>query len=150
MEFRLALSLPRDELSVPVVRRMLTGAMQVLGVDAAVISDIEVALTEACTNVLHHAGSADEYEVSAGIVGDRCVIEVHDRGGGFDGSTRGLTTADPSAEEGRGIQLMRSLVDRVSFSNRNQRGTVVYLEKHLHFAADSILGRLARDDATPR
>lgn len=143
MEFRLSLSLPRDELSVPVVRRMLAGAMQTLGVDKAEVSDIEVALTEACTNVLNHAKNSEEYEVCASIVADRCLIEVNDRGDGFDGSLQGFSSADPSAQDGRGISLMRAMVDRVSFSNGAQPGTIVYLEKQLHFSQDSVLGRLA-------
>ena len=67
MEFKLTLALPRDNQSVPVARRVLKNSLQVLGVRADVVSDIELALTEACTNVLDHAGDADEYEVSAGV-----------------------------------------------------------------------------------
>jgi serine/threonine-protein kinase RsbW len=142
VEIKLTLALPRDEFSVPVVRRILASSMDVLGVDSSVISDIELALTEACTNVLDHAEHADEYEVSAGIDGDRCIIEVVDRGGGFDGSIRGLANAAPSAEDGRGIQLMRALVDRVTFTSRPQVGTVVHLEKQLEWHADSVIKRL--------
>jgi hypothetical protein len=83
---------------------------------------IELALTEACTNVLDHAAETDEYEVSAGIDGTVCVIEVIDRGEGFDGSVQGHAEAEPSAEDGRGIQLMRALVDKVTFTSRPQVG----------------------------
>ena len=69
--------------------------------------------------------------MSAGIDGTLCVIEVIDRGGGFDGSTKGLADAEPRAEDGRGIQLMRALVDKVTFTSRPQVGTVVHLEKQL-------------------
>ncbi len=142
MEIKLTLALPRDELSVPVARRVLKQAMDVLGVDREVTADIEVALTEACTNVLDHAVEADEYEVSAGIDGDVCVIEVVDRGAGFDASDLGLEEAEPSAEEGRGIQLMRALVDQVRFEQRAQVGTVVHLEKQLEWSDDSVIKAL--------
>ena len=150
MEIKLTLALPRDELSVPVVRRVLAGALQALGVQAPVVRDIELALTEACTNVLDHVGDADDYEVSVGIAGDRCIIEVVDRGSGFDGSTQGLTDAAPSAEDGRGIQLMRALVDRVTFTSRPQVGTVVHLEKQLLWDADSAISRLTLGQPPPR
>ena len=142
MEIKLTLALPRDELSVPVVRRVLKQALDVLGVEPETTSDIQVALTEACTNVLDHAVEADEYEVSAGIDGDVCVIEVIDRGAGFDGSGHGLVEADESAEDGRGIQLMRSLVDKVEFESRPHVGTVVHLEKRLAWHEDSVIKTL--------
>ena len=142
MEIKLTLALPRDALSVPVVRGVLTKAMEVLGVEHDVITDIQVALTEACTNVLDHAGEADEYEISAGIDGELCVIEVVDRGGGFDGSTQGLGDAKGDAEGGRGIQLMRALVDRVKFDSQPQLGTVVHLEKQLRWHEDSAIKAL--------
>ncbi len=142
MEIKLALALPRDELSVPVVRRVLKQAMDVLGVHDEVTSDIQLALTEACTNVLDHSQDGDEYEVSAGIDGEFCVIEVIDRGGGFDGSSLGLDHAEATAEDGRGIQLMRALVDTVRFDNRPSVGTVVHLEKRLAWHDDSMIKAL--------
>ncbi len=138
MEIKLTLALPRDSVSVPVVRRVLRGALVTLGVDDEVTTDIEGALTEACTNVLDHAGEGDEYEVSAGIDGDVCVLEVVDRAAtAFDGSLLGLADADAGAEMGRGIQLMRALVDRVEFTSRPQTGTVVHLEKALRWGEGS-------------
>jgi serine/threonine-protein kinase RsbW len=133
VEIKLTLALPRDEYSVPVARRVLKQALGVLGVTESVVHDIELALTEACTNVLDHAADADEYEVSAGIDDRVCVLEVVDRGGGFDASDLGHAEAPPAAEDGRGIQLMRALVDRVTFESKPQVGTVVHLEKTLEW-----------------
>ena len=141
----MVLALPRDELSVPVARKVLTTSMKVLGADDQTTSDIEIALTEACTNVLDHAADTDEYEVSAGLDGTMCVIEVIDRGGGFESATKGLATADPSAEDGRGIQLMRALVDKVTFTSRPQVGTVVHLEKQLSWTQGAVIERLTED-----
>ena len=61
MEIRFTLQLPRDALSVPVVRRVLNSSMRTLGVAEDCLTDIEIALTEACTNVLDHAAAGDEY-----------------------------------------------------------------------------------------
>lgn len=139
MEVTLSLALPRDGYSVPVARRVLAGALRLLGVSENAIGDIELALTEAVTNVLDHADSTDAYEVSAGIRGDLCVIEVIDRGGGFDGTELGLEQAGDSAESGRGLQIMRALVDHVTFISRPQVGMVVHLEKQLDFDEGSLL-----------
>ncbi len=142
MEFKLTLALPRDEFSVPIARNVLKNSLDVLGVRATVIHDIELALTEACTNVLDHAADSDEYEVSAGVDGTACVLEVIDRGAGFDGSEKGLVDAEPTAEDGRGIQLMRALVDKVTFTSRPQVGTVVHLEKELEWYDDAPIKKL--------
>jgi serine/threonine-protein kinase RsbW len=147
MEIKLTLALPRDEYSVPVARRVLKSSMEVLGVCREVVQDIEVALTEACTNVLDHAGDTDEYDVSLGIDGAVCVIEVLDRGTGFDGSARGLVDADVTAEDGRGIQIMRALVDRVTFTSRPTEGTLVHLEKALEWDSTSPVGRRSEESA---
>lgn len=143
MEIKLALALPREELSVPVVRRVLSGAMQTLGVLEETIDDIGLALTEAVTNVLDHACEGDEYEVSAGIDGEICIIEVVDRGAGFDGSSLGHDDAESTSEDGRGIQLMRALVDRVTFKSVPRVGTIVHLEKQLDWHEDSAIKKLS-------
>lgn len=139
MEIKLTLAMPRDELSVPVARRMLLTCMSTLGVVDDIVDDIGIALTEACTNVIEHATATDEYEVSAGIDGDCCIIEVADRGSGFDASLRGLADAEHSDEGGRGIQLMRALVDRLSFVQHADDGSVVRLEKDLVWTQGSPL-----------
>ena len=143
MEIKFTLQLPRDALSVPVVRRVLDSSMRTLGVSEDCLADIEIALTEACTNVLDHAAKGDEYEVVAGLDDSRCVIEVIDTGRGFDAEQLGHEEVDPASEQGRGIQLIRALVDRVHFRSRPEAGMIVHLEKDLEFEAGSPLQRLA-------
>src|SRR3954470_23911170 len=121
VEIKFTLQLPRDALSVPVVRRVLNSSMQTLGVEEDCLTDIELALTEACTNVLDHAADGDEYEVVAGLVDEVCIIEVVDTRGGFAAEHLGHAETEPTAEEGRGIQLIRALVDRVHFRSRPER-----------------------------
>ena len=143
MAITFSLSLPRDALSVPVVRRLCKGALDDLGVDDTCVSDIELAVTEACTNVLKHARcTPDIYEVRVEINDAACTIRVIDCGGGFDASTQGREEALGEADGGRGIHLIRSLVDNVEFISRPEDGTVVYLEKHLLLKPHSPLHRL--------
>jgi serine/threonine-protein kinase RsbW len=150
MEVTLTLALPRDHLSVPLARRILKRSLDTLGIHAETVSDIELALTEACTNVLDHAHGDDDYTVSAGIDGDCCIIEVIDRGADFDGASRGHLEVEASAENGRGIQLMRALVDRLEFQSRPTDGTVVHLEKRLSWASDAPIARLEGAGPSPR
>lgn len=143
MEVKFKLQLPHDALSVPVVRRVLNSSMRSLGVSDGCLTDIEVALAEACTNVLDHAADGDEYEVVAGFDNETCVIDVVDTGRGFDAQHLGHAEADPSAEEGRGLQLIRALVDQVHFASRPESGMIVHLEKQLEFLDGSVLQELA-------
>ena len=144
MEIKLTLALPRDAMSVPIVRRILKASLETLGVVEDCVSDIEIALTEACSNVLHHAAGQEEYEIACGVNGSTCLIEVVDRGAGFNAAERGRADASESAESGRGIQLMRALVDRVSFEQRDHAGTVVHLEKQLEWRPDAALIQLEK------
>lgn len=144
----MTLALPRDGLSVPVVRRVLSTSLRTLGVEPDVVSDIELALTEACTNVLDHVADGEQYDVSAGITDTECLIEVRDAGAGFDHGSQGFAEAAASDEGGRGILLMRALVDRVQFESVPGDGTVVHLAKRLAWRDGSLLGRLTKTSAT--
>jgi len=147
--------LPRDQISIPIVRRICTQSLKVLGVAQNCIDDVELALTEACANVLLHAHADDEYEVSVGVDNDVTVIEVCDRGGGdtggddLDGVVRSM--GDPSVpetvpEQGRGIFLMRALMDQVQFDRvgGTHSGTRVHLEKALTWDESAPGAQLSR------
>ena len=111
---------------------------------AECVHDVELAVTEACTNVLKHAdGTGDDYEVTIEVTERECVIRVIDSGSGFEHEELGRELAHGSAESGRGIHIMSSLVDTVRFESRPSRGMVVQLHKSLETTAGSILDRLA-------
>lgn len=141
MEISLSLNLPRDGLSVPVARRIVDTSMRTVGVNDDCVDDVTLALTEACTNVLKHSGPGDEYEVCVRLRDEVCSIEVIDVGQGFDFAS--LTSDEPSheAERGRGVQLMKLLVDTVRFQSKPEAGSVVRLEKTLEYRDGSLLDK---------
>ncbi len=138
----LSLCLPRDALSVPLVRRIAAQSLQSVGFDGDDISDIELALTEACSNVLNHSVDGDEYTVATSLSDSVLVIEVLDGGRGFEGHAHGSDEASGDAETGRGIQLMRALVDDLRFTYVEGRGSLVSMTKVLRYAPDSPLALL--------
>ncbi|MGI9033200.1 MAG: ATP-binding protein [Acidimicrobiales bacterium] len=143
MQLALAICLPRDGVSIPVARHIIRDALRTVGVAEDCLSDVGVALSEACTNVVQHAGPGDEYELKVEIDDERCVLRVIDKGYGFESSL--LTDgADVGAERGRGIQLMRALVDDVHFVSDTDTGTAVHLEKALVFRPDALFRSLSR------
>ena len=144
MEFVFNLCLPRDEASVPVVRRVCRDSLVMLGVQRDCVADIELAVTEACTNVLKHVAHTDEqYEVSVELSDGNCDIRVIDTAGAdFDHETRGFEEVAMSAESGRGIFIMRAMVDELKFVSAPEQGSVVHLVKKLELEDDSVLRRL--------
>ena len=94
--------------------------------------DIEIALREALLNAVIHGNHEDPHKhvyLTVVCVADGEVsIMIRDEGAGFESSS----VADPTAPEnrmsthGRGIYLMRALMDEVSYE---QGGTVVYMRK---------------------
>jgi serine/threonine-protein kinase RsbW len=155
------LLLPREAESVGKARRMLRDTATLAGVDPEVSFDLGVALTEACANVIEHAGQAEGYWVAAGISSDRCWIDVIDNGVGFAprrltehaaGTSRWQwariapvpaqeTPAPQSAvsqasvsqmsESGRGLMLIEALCDRVDIRNHPARGAMIHFERDL-------------------
>ncbi|HVV30364.1 MAG TPA: ATP-binding protein [Mycobacteriales bacterium] len=150
MELTLGLCLPRDALSVPVARHIAAQALQAAGFDASDVEAIGLALTEACTNVLRHSVDGDRYEVRARLDEQTLVLEVIDAGHGFDGTALGSMDSDgvdPSAESGRGVQLMRAMVDDVRFDYTPGRGSIVSMTKNLHASVGSAPLRLRPEEA---
>ncbi|HVT65266.1 MAG TPA: ATP-binding protein [Mycobacteriales bacterium] len=141
----LAIRLPRDALSVPVIRRLVRDALKEVGVEAGISEDIELALTEACTNVLDHSGPGDAYDVTVTIGPEQCELRIIDIGHGFDYATfSGPSQPDVelTAEQGRGIGLMHALVDHIEFKSEPEAGTLVRLVKQLTFDPNTPAQRL--------
>jgi serine/threonine-protein kinase RsbW len=133
LALNLELVLPRDTATVPLVRHILKYTLTEFGVAAHCVSDVELAVTEACANVVEHAAGDDEYEIRTSLDGDRCDIRVIDTGHGFDHASMRHLETSPESEGGRGLMLMQSLMDRIHFESEPELGTVVHLTKHLEF-----------------
>jgi serine/threonine-protein kinase RsbW len=131
---KIELCLPRDVATVPLVRHMLRHTLQEYGVTADCAADVCLALSEAAANVVEHTDGDDVYEVSVAVEDDRCNIRVIDVGTGFDHvALADGAASDHLAERGRGIALMKALVDRAEFESVPEQGTVVHLVKALAF-----------------
>ena len=142
MEIRYSLRLPRDVVTVPLVRTICRDAMRRLGVTSDCQGDVALALTEACANVVQHAGGVNEYEVLIEFTGGICHIRVVDRGRGIDLRDSNRTETILDQDSGRGIVLMRLLVDRIAFESRPEDGTVVHLQKRLELEEGAVLAAL--------
>jgi serine/threonine-protein kinase RsbW len=135
----------RELLSVPVMRQVLGDTLRGIGVDEDSIADILLAATEACSNVVLHAGpSVRAYTVALTVDGTACRVEVADVGRGLrarlaDTSRSASAVSSPAhlsalAESGRGIAIMRACMDAVSLRSAPGRGTRVVLAKRVRWA----------------
>jgi serine/threonine-protein kinase RsbW len=148
VEIKMVLYLPRDTASVPVSRQVLDGCLETLGVTPDTRADIALALTEACANVVLHAGPGDEYEVQARARNGQCVIEVvntaseenrsdstWDASGTVPGRAGGTALTDEAvpatAEHGRGLKIINAVVDNLQLTGDGRHGTTVHFEKTL-------------------
>jgi serine/threonine-protein kinase RsbW len=139
MELSLSLTLPRDKQTVPVARHIVRNAMEQVGVEETCVDDVELALSEACTNVLLHSGPGDQFVVRLDLEDRLGVLRIIDVGHGFDSAKVQATDELVEAERGRGLGVMQAVVDRVDLTSRPEAGTIVTLEKVLTYSEEWLL-----------
>lgn len=146
MRIELALSLPRETVSVPLARHTVSAALHTAGVDPTCVDEVEVALSEACTNAVKHAVDGVSYEVMVHISDEQVLIEVVDSGSGF-GQRATIPGRLPhhAAEDGRGMTLMTALSDLAIFDSISGDGGSVHLMKRLRRIAGAALLGPSRD-----
>ena len=127
-------SYPARRDSVAEARRRVTDWLRTGGLDEAMLADIAVATSEACTNVVLHAyrngnGNGkvsydDElptFRVTGELEGEKATVTVSDEGGG-------MIPRPDSPGLGLGMPLMVALSDRVEVGTLpDGSGTVVTL-----------------------
>ena len=131
MDTAFTVHLPVDTGSVPFIRGLCRQALEHLDVERTVVDEISLALTEACANVVQHAGEHVLYEVAVSIDDRLCRISVVDDGEGFDPAAPLEGDERTPLEDGRGLLLMQALVDRLQFENTEDGRHGVVLEKRL-------------------
>jgi len=118
------LSLPARAEGVGVVRQALAGVADALVFDAAVLADMKMAVTEACTNVVVHAyDERDEGSLEVEMAADDTglTIVVRDQGAGMQ---QGSAGRDAPAL-GLGLPLIAALSDGFELHGDPGEGTEV-------------------------
>lgn len=94
---------------------------------------LNVVLTEAMANAIDHCASSDDDQtvrVCIFIEEDDLCVRVYDHGQGFDLDLVPAPVLDGLAERGRGLFLIRSLMDSVSYE-RIDGGNMLEMHKRL-------------------
>jgi serine/threonine-protein kinase RsbW len=116
------LFLPAVPASVALARQALTGFAETLGIDDALVADMKIAVTEACTNTVVHAydEGGGPLEVAIATEPGRLVVTVVDGGHGL----RPLPAMSEGPPLGFGLALIASLSDEFGIAG-GRHGTAV-------------------------
>jgi serine/threonine-protein kinase RsbW len=141
------LNMPARAEGVGVVRQALAGLADALAFDAAVLSDMKMAVTEACTNVVVHAYDEEgmlEVEMLAGE--DGLTIVVRDHGAGIQ--PRPARSGAPAL--GLGLPLIAALSDAFELRGSAGMGTEVrmtfsYARERDPAEANPVTGTVGQD-----
>lgn len=130
------------ELAIPPSHEYLDLARMVVTTTAALdpmfpdarVSDLRLAVSEACTNAIeaHRRLQRDDpIRIRCDLTEDRIEVRIADRGGGFrpDEADTLPDPGDPARlehERGLGVELIRAVADEVEFEP-GDGGTVVHL-----------------------
>jgi serine/threonine-protein kinase RsbW len=136
MRIVVVLALPRDAASVPLVRHTAKEALVRAGVTNECAEEVEVALSEACTNAYRHAQSGDTFEVVLNVGDEDLTVDVMDDGTGVRPVAPAVMPS-PSADGGRGVSLMAAFSDQVVFDSVTGSGGWVRLRKRLRWVDDA-------------
>lgn len=107
-------------------------------IESSVADEVAISVIEACTNALEHGNKSSPEKYIRIVINrhpDRIVVEVYDRGDGFDYKEYLEHIPDPlniQETRGRGIFIMKEMMDNLSFEFVKDRGMKVTLEKRLN------------------
>lgn len=115
------LALPARAENIAIVRHAFGALGETYALDTQTLSDIRLAVTEACTNVVVHAypdGREGPMEVIASLLGDELTVIVRDEG-------RGVGPRPDSPGLGLGLPLIASLTESLQLGRDAQDRTEV-------------------------
>ncbi len=131
-------TIPTRMEALSVIDRVVEGIVEMLDLSEEETNAIAISVVEAGTNAVQHGNCFDEnlpIEFTFTVDRDRFQVVVHDHGPGFDVDK--VLNADPTTPEsllaprGRGIFIMRSLMDDVSFRIEPGHGCWAILTRKL-------------------
>jgi serine/threonine-protein kinase RsbW len=115
------LALPARAENIAIVRHAFGALGEAFAIDDEVVSDIRLAVTEACTNVVVHAYPDDSegpLEVSATLTDDELTVLVRDEG-------PGIVPRPDSPGLGLGLPLIASLTEGMQLGHGEDGRTEV-------------------------
>ena len=125
------LRMPSKAEWVRVARLAIAGIASRLDFTMEEVEDLKLAVAEAYTNCIQHAGDSGEVRIACEVFPAGLTITVEDRGKGYDGSQIPSVIPDEPQIGGLGVFLIRTLMDDVSYAVDPSAGTKLTMTKHL-------------------
>lgn len=127
------ITFPSDVEYLDKIEKVSTKFTTGIGFNESDVDDISIALTELVNNAIHHGNKNDKSKKVTVIFKfeDNCLsVKISDEGSGFklDNINDPLHPDNIMAESGRGLYLVKALMDSVDF-NINQSGTEIIMYK---------------------
>lgn len=126
------LTVASDLRLLPLVRAFIEGVCQVFGCDANITDAVVMATDEAVNNIMRHAHRGhpeSTLQIQCFLHPDSIEVRLLDEGAPFD--LTAVPQLDPSELRigGRGVFLMRSLMDELSCQPRGEHGNTLRMVK---------------------
>jgi len=121
------------------LRHLIVGVAQDSGFDEEHVEQIEMAVDEACANVVKHAYSDRTHQtpkllMRIVISRDSLKITVTDKGVGLANMPIGASSVkeylDRGAQGGLGLYIIRNFMDEVEYDSPPQAGTTLHMTKY--------------------
>ena len=132
------LKLPSQSDNLALIRNLVSKVAAQVGFNDDEASKIELAVDEACTNVIKHAypkvpNAMIDVQIKVGP--KQLIIVVSDKGKGFDPDKIKIADLGESIKAGRrgglGLRLMKTLMDKVDFQIQPGMKNEVKMVKYL-------------------
>ena len=128
--------IPSSQIYLAKVDDFVEKKLKKFGLNKDQLADVAISVTEVVNNAIVHGNkNVPRKKVTLRLITDKSsiVIEVEDEGEGFDLDSLPcpITEENLLKEVGRGIFILRSLMDKVDFVFKKEGGTVVRLTKYL-------------------
>ena len=132
-----ALRIPSETQNLELIREFESGVASKVGFDSEEINKIELAVDEACTNVIEHAykGKKGDIDIAIKVDYQKFTIIVTDRGTAFRFKDVEMPDMNEYLAElrvgGLGIYLMKTLMDEVEYHSEPGVKNEVRMVKYL-------------------
>jgi serine/threonine-protein kinase RsbW len=139
IERKFMLQVPSSTENLALIREFVSSAAQQAGFDASEIAKLELAVDEACANVIEHAyGGQDmtkEVIVRARFDDEALSIDIEDTGHGFDPAQIQPEELEQLISKrktgGLGMRLMKTLMDEVHYEIEPGKKNALHMVKRL-------------------
>ncbi len=134
-EDKIEIRVPCKPEYVRTIRRAVAEFALSMDMPDSAVEELEIATSEAVANVIRHAYAGYDrlppIRVKCARRKNRLVLEIIDRGCGFDAPAQGvIPDVDLDKEGGLGIILIKSFMDRVCYFSKPGLGTRIRMTKN--------------------